>query len=446
MQYKRWEKSLTSTKTYTNPFNDVTLLVQYTGPAGQMLRGYGFWDGDNLFKIRMSFPEAGTWLYTTSASDTTDSGLHNVTGMVDVQTHSSTETNPLYSHGPLRISPDKRHLEHADGTPFLWVGDTLWGATVWLTETGFAEAIADRRAKHFTVLQTNIARKAEVDTNGETPWRGDRWNVNFMQKLDRMFNYANDQGMYLFVNGLVDLLWDRGITDYQLLIEMIAIRYAAHHISFALSMDDPYDSLHKTINQLILDVTPHQLLTQHPGSAFDGSGNATTAESYYDSPVEHYVMETTGSNDIEYASQTAIPWLLRLYGHTPPKPVLNGESWYEGEAGGTAEMTAHLGYLTMLSGGCGYTYGTDLWDARDADLPAWKNKQGATYMRYLYDFFVSVDHGRALVPKHHLIQNPAQCTKTAKYSRARWMADSTSCLCPMAAPLRSLCTRSHPQP
>ena len=67
--------------------------------------------------------------------------------------------------------------------------------------------MADRRAKHFTVLQTNFAREDEVNTAGDTPWQGDRWNVRFMQKLDRMFNDANDQGMYLFVNGLVDLVW-----------------------------------------------------------------------------------------------------------------------------------------------------------------------------------------------------------------------------------------------
>ena len=55
------------------------------------------------------------------------------------------------------MSADHRFLVHADGTPFLWLGDTLWGATVGLTEAGFHEAVAERRAKHLTVLQTNLA-------------------------------------------------------------------------------------------------------------------------------------------------------------------------------------------------------------------------------------------------------------------------------------------------
>ena len=218
-QHTRWETTLTSTTTYANPFTDVTVHVQYTKAGSSPLTGYGFWDGDATFKLRHVFPEAGTWHYTTTATDASNHGLHNRTGEVHVVPY--TGTNVLYRHGFLQVSADQRFLAHADGTPFLWVADTLWGATVWLTEAGFHEAVADRRAKHFTVLQSNFARKNEVDTAGDTPWQGDRWNVRFMQKLDRMFSDANDQGMYLFVNGLVDLLWDRGIAQYERLVEMI---------------------------------------------------------------------------------------------------------------------------------------------------------------------------------------------------------------------------------
>ena len=33
---------------------------------------------------------------------------------------------PLYLHGPLRVAADRRHFEHADGTPFFWLADTWW--------------------------------------------------------------------------------------------------------------------------------------------------------------------------------------------------------------------------------------------------------------------------------------------------------------------------------
>ena len=169
-QNTRWELTLTSTKTYANPFTDVTVTVEYTKAGSPTLRGYGFWDGGTTFKLRQAFPEPGTWHYKTTATDPSNSGLHNREGEVDVLPY--TGTNPLYRHGFLQVSADRRFFAHADGTPFLWLGDTLWGATVWLTEAGFHEAIADRRAKHFTVLQTNFAHKDEVDTAGDTPWAG----------------------------------------------------------------------------------------------------------------------------------------------------------------------------------------------------------------------------------------------------------------------------------
>jgi len=268
--------------------------------------------------------------------------------------------------------------------------------------------VADRRAKHFTVLQTNFARGNEVDPVGDTPWQGDRWNVRFMHKLDRMFSDANDQGMYLFVNGLVDLVWDRGIPHYERLVEMIGARYAAHYLSFAASMHDPDDSLHEQLNAALQRTAPRTLVAQQPDAAMNGQGNVWTAEHYYDTPLVDYVMDATGGEgDLDVACQHAIERSLRLYNHMPPKPVVNGQAWYEGVAGGTAEMTAQLGYLSLLSGNIGYTYGSSLWNARDADLPAWKALRGATYMQYLYEFFAALDEGRPLQPRHALIANQA---------------------------------------
>jgi PKD repeat protein len=405
-QHTRWEAALTSTVDYANPFLDVTLSVEYTktGSEPMTIQGLGFWDGGSTFKIRQAFPAPGTWTYTTTSSDPSNAGLHQQTGIVEVTPY--TGANSLYQHGFLQVSADRRHLEHADGTPFLWVGDTLWGATVWLTEAGFQEAIDARRRQHFTVLHTNFARKAEVDTNGDTPWDAGtrRWNVRFMRKLDRMFDYANDQGMYLFVNGLIDLDWDRKIPEYERLVEMIAARYFAHYVSYSSSMDDPYSPegapQQDAINEIIDRVTNRHLLTQHPNK------DVETAEYYYDQAYMDYVMVQTGSaGNLEYSSNTAMDWTWQLYNHASHKPVVNGETWYEGYAGGTGEIAAHLAYLSLLSGACGYTYGTDLWNATDADLPLWKDYVGAVYMQNLYDLFMTLDNGRPLVPRHELVSN-----------------------------------------
>src|SRR5262245_61462551 len=140
-QNTRWELTLPSTKTYPNPFLDVTVTVEYTKAGAPPLQGYAFWDGDANFKLRQAFPAPGTWHYKTTATGPSHNGLHNREGDVHVLPY--TGTHALYRHGFLQVSEDRRSLVHVDGTPFLWFGDTLWGATVRLTEAGFHEAVAD---------------------------------------------------------------------------------------------------------------------------------------------------------------------------------------------------------------------------------------------------------------------------------------------------------------
>ena len=78
--WNRWEQTLTSSRTYSNPYQQVTLSVTYAGPNGQKIKGYGFWDGGNTFKIRCMFSTPGTWTWTTTCNHTDDTGLHNRTG------------------------------------------------------------------------------------------------------------------------------------------------------------------------------------------------------------------------------------------------------------------------------------------------------------------------------------------------------------------------------
>ena len=63
--------------------------------------------------------------------------------------------NPLFQHGPLRVSRNRRYLEHIDGKPFFWLGDTWWmGLTKRLPwPDGFKILTADRVEKGFTVIQ-----------------------------------------------------------------------------------------------------------------------------------------------------------------------------------------------------------------------------------------------------------------------------------------------------
>src|SRR4030095_15249496 len=102
--------------------NDVSLDLVVSAPDGSELRLPTFWAGENIWKARFASPVTGTHRFRTVCSETRDRGLHGVSVQVQVDPYDG--DNRLLIHGALRTSLSRRYLEHADGTPFFWLGDT----------------------------------------------------------------------------------------------------------------------------------------------------------------------------------------------------------------------------------------------------------------------------------------------------------------------------------
>lgn len=185
--WKAVEITLTSSKTYANPYLDVDVSATFTGPGSTVMTVPGFWDGDNTWKIRFAPTLTGTWTYATSSSDATNTGLHSQTGTVESSAYSG--NLPIYKHGwSLKKSSSNRHLTYADGTPFFWLGDTHWMGLSgrerlfasndgrWASEfKGMADT---RAAQGFTVYQMNFfsGEAGDIVTNGTTNEGGHPWN------------------------------------------------------------------------------------------------------------------------------------------------------------------------------------------------------------------------------------------------------------------------------
>ena len=58
-----------------------------------------------------------------------------------------------WTHGRVVVAPDGHHLQHADGTPFFWLGDTAWSLFHRLDRTEIAHYLDNRAAKGFNVIQ-----------------------------------------------------------------------------------------------------------------------------------------------------------------------------------------------------------------------------------------------------------------------------------------------------
>ncbi|MBT6145529.1 MAG: DUF4038 domain-containing protein [Gemmatimonadetes bacterium] len=151
------ELTFTSQAGHSDPYNDVELDVLFAN-GEQTIRVPAFWAGDDIWKVRFAAPAEGDWTYETICTFTTgpgpnDAGLCAQTGTIRATPYAG--DNPLLLHGRLQVSESQRYLEHVDGTPFLWIGDTWWmGLTTRLDwPSGFQTLAADRVSAGFSAIQ-----------------------------------------------------------------------------------------------------------------------------------------------------------------------------------------------------------------------------------------------------------------------------------------------------
>jgi hypothetical protein len=125
-----WEKreiALEAARSYANPYTGVVVWVDLSGP-GFHKRVYGFWDGGSTFRVRVLAPAPGEWSWV-SGSEPADPGLAGRKGSFSAVPWTEPEKAAnLCRRGFLRATPNGHAFEHADGTPFLMIGDTWWSA------------------------------------------------------------------------------------------------------------------------------------------------------------------------------------------------------------------------------------------------------------------------------------------------------------------------------
>jgi len=438
--WRPWEHALHCARAYDNPYADVALRVTYTSPDGRKLRTYGFWDGNDTFRIRCAFPSAGLWHWRTT-SEPADSGLNGLSGAVQVTSYRG--RNPLYRHGFLRVSHDHRYLCHADGTPFLWMGDTAWAAPMHATESEWETYLQDRTAKHFTVVQVAVAPwwAGAKDAQGQPAFLGEhleRWNPAFWKTYERKITAANEHGIFVLIVGIME-----PTTRYPEAPEaarfarQVAARFYGHFVAFSPSFDSGYRELGDAVGKALREATTVHLITQHPGTP-SGRPVNTIAETYFDRPYLDFAGDQTGHNggNLERCSRQAILWNLHLFERRPPKPVINLEAMYDTDSVDTrrpgawrGEDARRLGYQSWLSGAMGYTYGTDLyeWVSDPGKSGYWRTVMAlpsSTRMKYLHDLLAGLpwwqlrpDHARVLDPPQAFVKRPV-LARTDDFSAA----------------------------
>ncbi len=388
MQHCASEWAYTSGKIYTDPFNEIEVRVIFAGPSGQRWEVPAYWAGDQEWRVRFAAPTAGVYTYETACSDGGNPDLHGQRGVLEVEPY--TGSNDLLRHGPLRVSEDHTHLEHLDGTPFLWLADVWWFGMSrrlrWPDE--FQWLVADRAAKGFTVAQIVAGFSCDMppfDERGANeaghPWEADYARINpaYFDMADLRMQWLVHQGLTPCLLGVWGfyLPW-MGVEKMKRHWRYLIARYGAYPVIWCLagcgtmpyyiSQTKDQDRLVQKqgwteVARYVRAIDPyHHPVTMHPTDS--------AREQVEDGALMDLDMMQNGGGGL--LGITRVQKRVRsVVARTPHIPVISGENVFEGRVGGNHEEVQRLMFwTTMLSGVVGYSYCAEgLWQVNKAEDP-----------------------------------------------------------------------------
>jgi len=363
---------------------EVDVLV--TAPSDRELRVPAFVDGTGAWQVRFSSGELGRHAWRVDAYDV---ALGECEGEVEVVEYES--EHPLHAHGPLGISEDRRHLQHADGTPFFWLGDTWWMALCrrlhWPDE--FRCLTADRVAKGFSVIQLVAGLYPDMgafDPRGDNeagwPWHEDWAGLNpaWWDLADLRIEWLVAQGLLPCIVGCWGyyLPW-LGVERMKTHWRQIIARWGAYPVIWCLAGEGvmPW-YLHKQtpqrdedmalqragwteLGRYVQEIDPwDRPVSIHP--------TRRGREQVEDDSVLDFEMLQTGHGD-----RASLPGTVRSVvearAQEPAMPVINSEVCYEGIMESCREEVVRMMFwASILSGTCGHTYGANgIWQFNRAD-------------------------------------------------------------------------------
>ncbi len=278
----------------------------------------------------------------------------------------------------LKVSPNRRFLTHADGTPFFYLGDTAWELLHRCTLDETERYLADRAAKRFTVIQTVVL--AELDglhtpnRNGDLPLLDDdptRPNESYFAHVDAVVNLAGSLGLHV---GLLPTWGDKWNQKWGVGPEIftpenahaygayLGRRYAEAPIIWILGGDRPIES------------EQHLLILRAMAAGLregDGGRHLMTMHTWGPHATSEYVHDEAWLEFHTCQSghaRNSANWrfIEADYARTPIRPCMDAEPGYEDMADNIRNLDG--GYLddwdarkalywSLFAGAHGHTYG-----------------------------------------------------------------------------------------
>jgi hypothetical protein len=401
------ELAFTSSRHLLYPFDQVTLDVTFTDPSGNQRRVPAFWAGGQKWKVRYASTVVGSHRFRVESPDIGDTGLRQQ-GTIEVIPYKG--NNPLYVHGPLRVSDDHRYLQHADGTPFFWLGDTWWmGLTKRLSFPDEFQALAqDRKSKGFNVIQIVAGLYPDMpafDERGANE-AGFPWEKDYSRIRPEYFDAADQRIMCLVEQGFVPCIvgaWGYhlpwlGVEKMKQHQRYLYARWGALPIVWCIAgeLNLPYyltpgfprnDEKQTAEWEEVMGYCRSingfdRLITAHP----TGIPPMSMRGVMKNPKLLDFDMLQTPHGQLEALGPT-VEDVRFSYSQQPPMPVVNAEPSYEMLLDKTpAEIARMMFWVSWTNGVKGYTYGANgIWQLNRRDQPYGNSPHGGNYGKIAWD-------------------------------------------------------------
>ena len=271
----------------SDPLRDIVGQVRWTSPSGATSSTPLFWDGGSSFKSRAVLTEPGRW--SIEASATHSGNPVSITPAVgDVECAPYEGSNPLYKHGHPRHRPGTSHLEYADGTPFLWIGDTAWNGPMVATDEDWDHYAATRQSQGVTVSQfVTSSWRALPDAGPHGP----------ALVLDGNSLMGINPGFFEILDARLDALVDHGIAGVPVLLWAIETTEV-----------DPGDVVMIEDSTIDPDTVPAQPVIEHNPGQFLSEDDAVVLARYLVARWHAHPVVFILNGDGDYAGEKAERW------------------------------------------------------------------------------------------------------------------------------------------
>lgn len=416
-KWGRFEQAFKSSVAYSNALQDASLTVLFTSPLGDTSVADGFWDGGKTWRVRFSPDQPGRWKFKTTCSDTANFDLHNQTG--EFLCTAATGETRFHKHGQVRVARDQRHLEHADGTPFFWLADTVWTGARAAEPKDWGFYAQTRAYQRFTVAQWAVAPGDDVKKQAAYTGFPERIAINpdFFKRLDAKLNMLSQAGILSAIAPLLELQSQTNAVtalpddQAELLVRYVVARWGADPVAWLVAFEGDSAGKNvgrwKRIGQSVFGSRPHAPVVLFPGGT----------QWLFDEFRDQKWVDVFGYQSVTDVTEDALKWTFTgpfgaEWKKEPSRPLIpfvpceNGVVAQSTKRFGSDDVRHAVYWSLLMTPPAGVSYGAQgvvNWDTtvepkdeqtKAADLPMWHKAlfmPAGKQMAHLAKFMNSID-------------------------------------------------------